>query len=137
MNTVVVSGVIGKEPVVNASGKIASVSLAVTDKLRGADGKAQTSWVNLKVLGEKKVATIQKYWSKGTKLLVHGSLDFKSVKSDNGYKKYDYVLVESWEFMGGKKDNDDADDDFSAGSKADSDGFMEVPKGMDIDAIFS
>lgn len=134
MNTVIISGTIGKEPKVNDSGKIATVSLAVQDKLKGQDGKFRTSWVNLKVLGEKKVATIQKWWSKGMKIMVTGSLDFKSEKKDGSYVMYDYVLVESWEFMGGKVEGK-SDGEASASNSGDE--FMPVPDNMDIDSIFS
>lgn len=134
MNLAIVTGRCTKETSLNKSGKMAFNTLAVDDVLKDADGKRTTSFINLKILGEKASQNASKYWNKGTKLIVKGSLDFKSEKKDNEYKQYDYILVDSWEFAESKGNSSNND---TSNANVDADGFLNVPTGTSEDLPFN
>ena len=120
MNSVILSGNIGKEPELKNVGesKVISFSLAVKDRFN----KDKTNWVNC--VGWNSTAEfISKYFSKGSPILISGRLQVRDWEQD-GKKRYaTEVVIETVDFFGGKKDEvvkktqndfvtvDDTDDD--------------------------
>lgn len=124
MNKYICSGRIGKPISFSKSGKMAFTTIAVEDNNKDAEGNKTTSWINLKFLGEKQAQFADKYLQKGTKIIVEGSLDVKTNKTDNGYETNVYVIVEKWEFAESKGSSAVSE------KKSDGDGFMDIPTGV-------
>ena len=83
-----------------------------------AQGKPTADFIRCKVFG-KRAETIANYFSKGSEILVTGSIDTGSYTKEDGTKVYTTdVLVNNFEFTGGSKKKDD---DFSMGGMDTSD----------------
>ena len=74
---------------------------------------------------------VEKYLHKGTKILVTGRIQMGSYTDKNGEKKYTFdVIAEECEFVEKKKEEAPA-------PKTDSDGFMNVPDGIENELPFA
>ncbi len=97
---------------------VASFSLAVTRSWRGQDGQQneQTSFINCVAWG-KAGEIIAQYTSKGSSLLVSGRLDQRSYEDKDGNKRQAVeVVVEDFNFTGGRGDNSGSNYESSAPS---------------------
>ena len=83
---------------------IVSTGIAVSRKWKGSDGqkKEKTTFVTLNVWG-KAGETFHKYTCKGAKVLVVGRLEIDQVDKDGKKNYYTKVVVENFEFVGGKR----------------------------------
>ena len=85
MNRVTLLGNVGKDPEIfktNQGVTIAKFSLATSKKINGEE---LTEWHNLKLFN-KTAEVAEKYVSKGSKILVEGSIEYNSWETDG--KKY-------------------------------------------------
>lgn len=133
MNNIVLMGRLTKDIEVNQSGKIASSSIAVDRRFKDANGNKVTDFFNVRWLGENRVKFAKNYLSKGMKILISGSSHVDQYKDNEGNNRsFHYVLAEETEFAESKR----------AGSAAepqpptDSDGFMNIPDGIDEELPF-
>ena len=74
-------GHLGKDPEIRTieSGKVASFSLALTEKWKDRNGERQekTTWINCSVFGLK-AEVIEKYVKKGHKIYIEGKISIDS-----------------------------------------------------------
>ncbi len=101
-------GNLGADPEIKAYGegkKLASMSLAISDKYKDRNGESQerTTWVNLTCFREGLVGLIEKYLKKGSKIAVNGSFGWNKYKDSEGNEKQSpQFTVLQLEFLGGK-----------------------------------
>ena len=125
MNKVIVLGRIVKDVdlrVIQGSGTaVAQFTVAADKKLSRekksdfeSQGKPTADFIRCKTFG-KTAETIAKYFSKGSKILIEGSIDTGSYKKDDGSTVYTTdVLVNNFEFVEStKKQETKKEDDFS------------------------
>lgn len=111
INCVVLGGVVGRDMEITATknGKyIGKFSLAVTN---GWGENKTTTWVNCLILGER-ANKLAQHITKGTKLVVNGRLDVRQYDKQDGTKGTSVdVIVNDFEFAGGKAANDGMNQD--------------------------
>lgn len=96
MNKAILIGNVGKDPEIRSfdnGGKVAGFTLATSEKYTNKEGQKveNTEWHNVKVFG--KVAdVVEKYVTKGTKLMVEGQIKTRSYDKD-GVKMYVTEIV--------------------------------------------
>ena len=128
MNSVILKGRLTKDPDVRyTQGQeqmaIARYSLAVNR--RGKD--AGTDFINCVAFG-KQGEFAEKYLKKGQEVLIQGRIQTGSYQNKDGQKVYvTDVVVESHEFCGTKQEQP---------QQAPSNGYMEIPEGIDADLPF-
>lgn len=93
---------------INGDLKVASFSLAVTEKWKDGNGeqKEKTVWINVNAWrGLASVA--EKFFKKGTKLYISGKLDVQTWEDANGggNRSKTIINLESFEFCGGNQQN--------------------------------
>lgn len=114
-------------------GKVAICSMAVERKLKDADGKKVTDFINLKWLGEKKAQFAEKYLAKGMKLIVSGELNIDNYKNKDGQDvRNAVIIVDSTEFCESKSS---AQTNNTA--PADAGEFISIPNGVGEDLPFN
>lgn len=131
MNNIVLMGRLTKETAVNTSGKIASNSIAVDRKFKDAKGNKVTDFFNVRWLGESRAKFAMNYLTKGTKVVISGSMHVDQYKDDQGNpKSFYYVLAEETEFAESLRGS-------AAEPKTNADGFMNIPDGIDEELPFN
>lgn len=143
-NTVILIGRLTRDPDVrysqgqNGSMAIASFSLAVD---RG-DQNHTADFINCKAFN-KRGEFAEKYLKKGTKVVVKGSWQSGSYKNQNGQTIYtNDCVVDDVTFAESKNANSGSGNDLPNQTPPtrpamDSDGFMNVPAGIDEDLPFA
>lgn len=136
MNKVILCGRLTRDPEVryNQSGNeqmcIARYSLAV-DR-RGKD--AATDFINCVAFG-KNGEFAEKYLRKGTKIIVTGRIQTGSYTNKDGQKVYTTdVVIEEHEFAESKRSEGEQ---APTPAPVDSDGFMNIPDGIDEELPFN
>lgn len=109
MNKVILTGRLGKDPVVNKPKEtsICTVSLATSEKYKNSAGEAKetTEWHSLVFWG-RSAEVIGQYCIKGTLLSIIGKLKTRSYDKD-GHKVYvTEVYVDSFEMLAGLRPKD-------------------------------
>lgn len=139
MNNIIFSGRLTADPEIRYSTGakqtcIATINVAV-DRDFKREGEANADFFKCICFG-KAAENIEKYLTKGTKIIGQGSLQNNNYEKD-GVKHYGMQIVLSkWEFAESKK----AAAEYEAPGdlpKPSNDGFMEVPKNFDIDMPFA
>ena len=108
MNSVRLIGNVGKEPQIKDFGngkKVATVSLATSEKRKDANGKyiEHTDWHNLVFWG-KQAEVVANYVAKGLKIAVEGKLSHRDYTTASGEKRYvTEVVVNEMAFLNGRK----------------------------------
>lgn len=108
MNSVRLIGNVGKEPQIKDFGngkKVATVSLATSEKRKDASGKyiEHTDWHNLVFWG-KQAEVVANYVAKGLKIAVEGKLSHRDYTTASGEKRYvTEVVVNEMAFLNGRK----------------------------------
>lgn len=74
--------------------KIGSIRLAVTD---GYGDHEQTSWFDVVIFDQKKLEVLEKYTSKGSKVMAIGTLRVRKWQDRDGQDRYTTELVVSFE----------------------------------------
>ena len=142
MNKVILMGRLARDPEVRYGGAnntaVAKYSLAVPRKFK-RDGDQECDFINCVAFG-KLGEFAEKYLRKGIKIVIVGRIQTGSYTSKDGQKVYTTdVVVEEQEFAESKNasgQNNDNGNSSPHGSAPDSDGFMNIPDGID-DSEFS
>ena len=140
MNKVILIGRLTKDPETRysqgqSSTCISRYSLAV-DRQFKRDGDQAADFLNCVAFG-KQGEFAEKYLKKGTKIAVTGRLQTGSYTDRDGKKVYTTdVVVESHEFVESKKESDQETQSSPYGSIG-TDGFMNIPDGIDEELPFS
>ena len=140
MNKVILIGRLTKDPETRYSqGQnstcISRYSLAV-DRQFKRDGEQTADFLNCVAFG-KQGEFAEKYLKKGAKIAVTGRLQTGSYTDKDGKKVYTTdVVVESHEFVESKKESGQETQSSPYGSIG-TDGFMNIPDGIDEELPFS
>lgn len=139
MNSVQLTGRLTNNPEVHYGGNgttIAKFSLAVNRRFK-QEGQPDADFIRCVAFG-KTAEFIEKYFTKGRKMDLNGRIQTGSYTNQDGNKVYTTdVVVENVEFgesKGGSASNNEPVND---SSKASSDGFMNIPDGLDEELPFS
>ena len=116
---------------------IAKFTLAVDRRFK-KPGEQDADFINCVAFG-KTAEFIEKYITKGTKIIVEGRIQTGSYTNKEGNKVYTTdIAVEQVEFAESKKtDSGQADNSRPAPSNAVGDGFMNIPDGIDEELPFN
>ena len=131
MNLVVQMGRFTADPEIRYTqdGKaIARGNLAVSRRFK-QDGQPDADFFTVVAFG-KTAEFIEKYFHKGMKAVISGELRNNNYTDKDGVKHYNNeILINNIEFAESKKSNDD-------NSNTSSDGFMNIPDGLDDELPF-
>lgn len=114
LNKVMLIGNVGRDPEVryleggaNGSAKVASFSIATTERYRDRNGETRenTDWHNI-VAWRGNADIVEKYVKKGTQLYIEGKLKTREWTDQTGNKRYTTeVMVDNLQLLGRKSDN--------------------------------
>lgn len=139
MNKVVLMGRLTKDPDVRYSQgenamAVARYTLAVDRKFK-RDGEPNADFINCIAFG-KNGDFAEKYLHKGIKILIEGRWQSGSYTNRDGQKVYtNDCVVESCEFAESK--NASQSENAKPAPQTDSDGFMNIPDGIDEELPFN
>ncbi len=143
MNKVILMGRLTRDPEVryaaNSNTAVCRYSLAVDRRFK-RDGEPEADFFNCTVFG-KSAEFAEKYFKKGTKILVTGRIQNDNYTNKEGQKVYStQIMVEEQEFAESKASGNSS----GAGAfesrpnpNAAGDGFMNIPDGMDDELPFN
>ena len=139
MNKAILIGRLTKDPEVRCGGAnntaVAKYSLAVDRKFK-QDGQPTADFINCIAFG-KLGEFAEKYLRKGIKIAVTGRIQTGSYTNKDGVKVYTTdVVVEEQEFAESKNANGNTGNQKS-NSVPSSDGFMNIPDGIDEELPFN
>lgn len=140
MNRVILMGRLVRDPEirysqVEKSTAVARFSLAVDRKFK-QEGQPTADFINCLAFG-KRAEFLERYCKKGTKLVVEGSWQTGSYTNKDGQKVYtNECLIENCEFAESKNASS-GNNQNPAPSNASSDGFMNIPDGIDEELPFN
>lgn len=149
MNNVVLMGRLTRDPEVRYTQgdnpvAIARYTLAVDRRVKAADGQQTADFINIISFG-KTAESAEKMLHKGMKICIDGRIQSGSYTNKDGQKVYTTeVLAEHFEFCEKKEDNSARDayyadqaKQYAGGAKPQSDGFMNIPEGIDEELPFA
>jgi len=109
MNKVILIGNLTKEPELATTSSGVSVcrfTIAVNRKFANSEGERETDFINC-VAWRTKAEFIKKYFEKGNKIALEGSIQTRSYESSDGSTKHvTEVIVEECEFVQARKNED-------------------------------
>lgn len=115
MNLVVLVGNLTRDPELRTTPNgipVVSFSIAVNRRYKSADGSYPTDFINC-VAWRSTAEFISKYFTKGSKIGIKGTIQSRSYEDQNGQKRYvTEVLVDEAEFVTSKAQNPAASDGF-------------------------
>lgn len=133
MNCVILCGRLTADPQINDRITCASFQLACDRKFK-RENEPTADFINCKLLGEKKADFANKYLRKGMKIIVKGAIQTGSYQKQDGTKVYTTdIIVEDTEFCESKSQSQQS----SIQPQSDSDGFMQIPDGIDAELPFN
>lgn len=144
MNKVILVGRLTRDPEIRYSqGEnatcIGRISLAVDRRFK-QEGQPTADFINCLAFG-KRAEFLEKYCSKGTKLVVEGSWQTGSYANKDGVKVYtNECLIENCEFAESKNASSSNNGGGNVGrqqSNGSGDGFMNIPDGIDEELPFN
>lgn len=143
MNKVIISGRLTRDPEVRYSQSqvcIARYTLAV-DRIVKRGEEKKTDFIQCVALGAKGEFA-EKYFRKGMKIIVEGKWQTGSYVNQDGNKvNTNECLVDSQEFCEGKQSNQNAEQNTQPAPEPTpphyTDGFMNIPEGIDEELPFS
>lgn len=142
MNKVILMGRVVREPDVRYSQgekpmAVAKFTLAVDRKFK-KDGEQNADFISCTAFG-KVAEVIEKYVTKGTKIIVEGRWQTGSYKNKDGATVYtNDCMVENIEFCESKSSSNYSQSQPSNNNPApDSDGFISIPNGIEDELPFS
>ena len=141
MNKTVLMGRLTADPQVRYSQgdnatAVARYTLAVNRKFK-KDGEPTADFIPCVVFGRSAEFT-EKYFRKGMQVAVSGRIQTGSYTNKDGNKVYTTdIVVEEQEFEESKAANQQNQQSAGSGSIPASDGFMNIPDGMDEELPFS
>ena len=136
MNKVILMGRLTRDPEVRYSQgenplAIARFTLAVDRRFK-RDGEQSADFISCVAFG-KQAEHAERYYRQGLKIVVCGRIQTGSYTNRDGVKVYTTeVVVEEQEFAENKKEETKP-----AAGNTDSDGFMNIPDGIDEDLPFN
>lgn len=135
MNKIILMGRLTKDPEVRYTTEnkaYARISLAVDRRFK-KDGQPDADFFNCSAFG-KTAEFVEKYLTKGTKIVISGTLQNNNYTDNNGVKHYsDSVIIEELDFAESKAKPTNTEPNYPK----DADGFMNVPEGIDEDLPFA
>ena len=142
MNKVILIRRLTRDPEVRYGGanntSVARYSLAVPRKFK-RDGEQECDFINCVAFG-KLGEFAEKYLRKGIKVAIVGRIQTGSYTNKEGQKVYTTdIVVEEQEFAESKNASNQSNDNGNSspyGSAPDSDGFMNIPDGIDEELPF-
>ena len=138
MNRVILMGRLTKDPSITYTQGaeptcIARYTLAVDRRGKKQDNQPTADFVSC-VAFKNNAEFAEKYLRQGTKIAVEGRIQTGSYTNRDGQKVYTTdVIIDSQEFAESKKETQDT----AQSAPADSDGFMNVPDGIDEELPFN
>lgn len=140
MNVVNLIGNFTADPDVrNTNGKtVTRMTLAVNRKFKNAEGRYDADFISC-VAFDKNAEFIEKYFRKGMKIGITGRIQTGSYTNRDGQKVYTTdVIVDSSEFVErqSQQSNEPTAPRDTASNATDSDGFMNIPEGIDEELPF-
>lgn len=144
MNNVVLVGRLTRDPDVrytDGGTSIARFSLAVDRRFKKDDGPT-ADFPNCVAFG-KPAEFIEKYFHQGMRIGVQGRIQTGSYENQDGVKVYATdIVVENCEFVESKAASEGSGFEGTAGKKSssnkpDTDGFMNIPDGIDEELPFN
>lgn len=140
MNKVILCGNLTKDVEVKTTStglSIAIFSLAVQRSFKNQDGDYETDFINCKMFGDR-TKVLAQYTSKGSKLLVEGSIQTGSYQKEDGTKVYTTdVIVNNFEFISSKNDYlRQKDEDMLSNYEETKDPFAELGDEVTLDDGF-
>lgn len=134
MNCVILCGRLTADPQINDRITCASFQLAVDRKFK-RENEPTADFISCKLLGEKKADFANKYLRKGMKIIVKGSIQTGSYTKQDGTKVYTTdIIVEDTEFCESKSQSQQS---APQPMPSNSDGFMNIPDGIDEELPFN
>ena len=138
MNKVILIGRLTRDPEIRYSQgatqtAIGSFSLAVDRRFK-RDGEPDADFFECTAFG-KQAEFVERYLKKGTKMVVVGRLQNDNYTNKEGQKVYrTRIMVDELEFAESKATSGD---NGKPAPKTDSDGFMNIPEGIDEELPFN
>lgn len=136
MNQIILCGRLCSDPDVRYgtnSNAIAKFSIAVDRRFK-RDGQPTADFFNCVAFG-KTGEFIEKYFHKGSKILLNGEMQNNNYKNKEGQMVYGFqVAVNNVEFAESKSQQNNAQ---QAKPQADNDGFMQIPDGIEDELPFA
>lgn len=132
MNEAFIIGNLARDPElkwINKETCVVKFQLATNERWLDKDGNKmeKTDWHNCSAWG-KKAETISKFVKKGDRIAIRGKIRNNNFETKEGTKVYGYeIVVENFEFCGGKKSNGDSNDN-SQNDQASEPPHEEEPK---------
>lgn len=139
MNLIVLSGNLTKDPEIRYQGNsnipIARFTIAVQRSYKNADGKYEADFINC-VAFNKTAEIIEKYFRKGSRIMVQGEWRTGKYKNKDGNTVYtNDCNVNKVEFVD-KKPESKPQSTQPVPQPMPNDGFMQIPDGMDAEMPF-
>lgn len=141
MNKVVLMGRLTRDPEVRYTEgdnptTIARYTLAVDRKFK-RDGEPTADFIRCIVFGRAAEFT-EKYLQKGIKVIISGRIQTGSYTNKEGVKVYTTdIVVEEQDFAESKAVSEQNRESYNSGEQAGSDGFINVPEGLEEELPFS
>lgn len=141
MNKVVLMGRLTRDPEVRYTEgdnptMIARYTLAVDRKFK-RDGEPTADFIRCIVFGRAAEFT-EKYLQKGIKVVISGRIQTGSYTNKEGVKVYTTdIVVEEQDFAESKAVSEQNRENYNSGESAGSDGFINVPEGLEEEFPFS
>lgn len=107
---------------------IANISIAVDRRFK-REGQPEADFFNCTAFG-KTAEFIEKYFSKGMKIALSGSLQNDTYEKDGTKHTITKIMIDEVEFCEKKTDT-------KTGEKVDANGFMNIPNGLDDELPFN
>lgn len=141
MNKVILMGRLTRDPEVRYTEgdnptTIARYTLAVDRKFK-RDGEPTADFLRCIAFGRAAEFT-EKYLQKGVKIVISGRIQTGSYKNKEGVKVYTTdIVVEEQDFAESKAVSEQNRENYNSGEQAGSDGFVNVPEGLEEELPFS
>lgn len=139
MNSVQLTGRLTNDPEIiygNNGSTVAKFSLAVNRRYK-QEGQPDADFIRCVAFG-RTAEFIEKYFTKGRKMDLNGRIQTGSYTKEDGTKVFTTeVVVENVEFGESKSVTSTNNETASDSAKSSSDGFMNIPDGLDEELPFS
>jgi single-strand DNA-binding protein len=108
MNKTIIMGRMGKDPETRETENSTMCKFTVATNRKWKDNES-TTWHNVVAWG-KQAELIQQYFHKGSPILIEGRIDNRSYDKDGETKWISEIVLENFEFVGGRKEASNAKD---------------------------